>query len=379
MRVAIIHDWLVTYAGAERVLEQMLAVYPEADLYSMVEFVPEKERAFLGGRQVRTSYVQNLPMARTKYRHYISAMTLAVEQFDLSAYDLVLSSSYAVAKGVLTGPDQLHICLCHSPMRYCWDMQHQYLRETGLDSGLKGMAARKLLHKLRIWDQRTANGVGRFIAVSDFIARRIWKVYRRRSTVIHPPVDTEGFAFQPDKDDFYLAASRMVPYKRLDLIAEAFAQLPDRRLIIIGDGPEMARVRAKAGPNVSLMGYQPFSVLRDHMQRARAFVFAAEEDFGIVPIEAQACGTPVIAYGKGGALETIVDGETGHFFNEHSPGALAQAVREFEAMAGSLDPRRIRAHSERFSAARFRQEYSDFVNSSYEEFRRSGYLDDLRS
>lgn len=304
-RVAIVHDWLTVYAGAERVLEQMLLALPQADLYSLVDFVPEDARGFLGGRRARTSFLQRLPRARTHYRSYLPLMPLAVEQFDLSGYDLVISSSHAVAKGVLTGPDQLHLCICYSPIRYAWDLQHQYLEESGLTRGVKGAAARLLLHYVRLWDARTANGVDDFIAISGFIARRIQKVYRRDATVIYPPVDTDGFALRPDKEDFYLTASRLVPYKKIDLIVEAFSALPDRRLVVIGDGPEMAKVRAKAGPNVQLLGYQPFSVLKDHLQRARAFVFAAEEDFGIVPLEAQACGTPVIAYGKGGSLSLI--------------------------------------------------------------------------
>ncbi|HEY5939663.1 MAG TPA: glycosyltransferase, partial [Gemmatimonadales bacterium] len=305
MKVAIVHDWLVTYAGAERVLEEMLAVYPDADLFSLIEFLPESERQFLGGRQVQTSFLQRMPGARKHYRTYLPFMPFAVEQFDLSTYDLVISSSHAVAKGVLTGPDQLHICMCYSPMRYAWDLQDQYLRESGLDRGAKGMATRWLLHRLRLWDARTADGVDRFIAISNFIARRIWKSYRRESTVIYPPVDVDSLTPGGSREDFYVTASRMVPYKRIDLIVEAFAAMPGKRLVVIGDGPEERRIRGRAGSNVTLLGRQPFEVLHDHLRRARAFVFAAEEDFGIAPLEAQACGTPVIAYGKGGVLETL--------------------------------------------------------------------------
>ncbi len=240
MKVAVVHDWLVTYAGAERVLEQMLQVLPEADLFSLIDFVPDDERGFLGGRPVRTSFLQRLPWARTRYRSYLPLMPLAIEQFDLSSYDLIVSSSYAVAKGVLTGPDQLHLCMCYSPMRYAWDLQHQYLRESGLDRGLKSMLARRLLHRIRNWDARTGAGVDEFMAISRFVARRIRKVYRRESTVIYPPVDTDAFApdWNQGREPFYLTASRMVPYKRIDLIAEAFAGMPDRTLVIIGDGPD---------------------------------------------------------------------------------------------------------------------------------------------
>jgi glycosyltransferase involved in cell wall biosynthesis len=370
-RVAVVHDWLTVYAGAERVLEQMLLAFPQAELYSLVDFLPEDARGFLGGRRARTSFLQQLPRARTHYRSYLPLMPLAVEQFDLSGYDLVISSSHAVAKGVLTGPDQLHVCMCYSPIRYAWDLQHQYLEEAGLEHGLKGAAARLLLHRIRLWDARTANGVDDFIAISRFIARRIQKVYRRDATVIYPPVDTGGFALRPDKEDFYLTASRLVPYKKVDLIVEAFSALPDRRLVVIGDGPEMAKVRAKAGPNVQLLGYQPFSVLKDHLQRARAFVFAAEEDFGIVPLEAQACGTPVIAYGKGGSLETVRGPEageeaTGVFFEAQTVPSLQAAVHTFETH--TFAPAAARANAERFSVARFQEAFRAFVAARYAAF-----------
>ena len=365
MRVAIVHDWLVTYAGAERVLEQMLAVYPDADLFSLIDFVPEQERAFLGGRQVRTSFLQRLPGARRHYRSFLPLMPLAIEQFDLSEYGLVISSSHAVAKGVLTGPDQLHICMCYSPMRYAWDLQHQYLRETGL-RGVRGALARGLLHRTRAWDLRTANGVDEFIAISQFIARRIWKVYRREATVIYPPVDVDNFTPEGSRSDFYVTASRMVPYKRMEMIVEAFAAMPERRLIVIGDGPESPRVRARGGPNVKFLGHQPFTVLREHLRQARAFVFAAEEDFGIAPLEAQACGTPVIAYGKGGVVETIPGLESlepaGVLYQQQTPESLRQAVTIFEAEMTRLSPEACRRNALRFAPARFRQEFEQHVS-----------------
>ncbi|HKG91388.1 MAG TPA: glycosyltransferase family 4 protein [Gemmatimonadaceae bacterium] len=364
MKVAIVHDWTVGYAGSERVLEQMLRVLPDADLYAVADFVPERERAFLGGRAVRTTFIQRLPFARTKYRSYLPLMPLAVEQLDMSAYDLVVSSSHAVAKGVLTGPDQLHVCMCYSPIRYAWDLQHEYLAESGLTSGAKSWAARFILHRLRQWDVRTANGVDEFIGISEFIARRIWKTYRRPAAVIYPPVDTDAFAPRERKEDFYFTASRMVPYKRMDLIVEAFSAMPSRRLVVIGDGPDFAKVRAKAGPNVTLMGWQRFDVLRDHLQRARAFVFAAVEDFGIAPVEAQACGTPVIAYGRGAVLETIrADGDrpTGVLFGERTVPAIVEAVEAFERRAAEFDPHAARENALRFRPERFRQEFAALV------------------
>jgi glycosyltransferase involved in cell wall biosynthesis len=367
MRVALVHDWFTVYAGAERVVEQILRVLPQADVYALVDFLKEEERGFLQGKRAQVSFIQRLPKAQQRYRTYLPLMPLAIEQFDLRGYDLVISSSHAVAKGVITGPDQLHICYCHSPIRYAWDLQHQYLKESGLERGVKSWIARALLHYLRLWDSRTANGVDLFIANSRYIARRILKVYRRQAEVIYPPVDVEAYTLRQDKEDFYLTASRMVPYKRIDLIVEAFSQMPDKRLVVIGDGPEMPKVRAKAGPNVTLLGYQPFEVLRDYMQRAKAFVFAAEEDFGIAPVEAQACGTPVIAFGKGGAAETVVAGETGIFFQDQNVPSLIKAIEEFEKLR--FDPLRVRKNAERFSSERFRREFAALIEREWSRFK----------
>lgn len=365
MKIAVIHEWLSTYAGSEKVLEQILALYPQADLFAVVDFVPEGKRDFLQGRTPRTTFIQKLPRAARWFRHYLPLMPLAIEQHDLSAYDLVISSNHAVAKGVLTGPDQIHVCYCHSPIRYAWDLQHQYLDESGMKHGAKGWIARALLHYMRLWDLRTANGVDRFIANSAFIARRIHKVYRRSADVLPPPVDVSGFKLHTGKEDFYLAASRMVPYKKMPLLVEAFSKMPQRRLVMIGDGPDMERCKALAGPNVSLLGYQSFESLRSHMQRARAFVFAAEEDFGIAPVEAQACGTPVIAFGRGGALETVIAGEdqaerTGLFFDTQSVAAIIEAVERFETGPG-FDPLVCRRNAERFSAEAFQARFRELV------------------
>jgi glycosyltransferase involved in cell wall biosynthesis len=372
VKIAIVHDWLVTYAGAERVLEQMLALYPDADLFSLMDFVPPQERGFLGGRPVHTSFLQHLPGMRRGYRRYLPLMPLAIEQFDLSEYELVLSSSYAVAKGVLTGPDQLHLCVCHSPMRYAWDLQHRYLREAGLDRGIRGVLARWTLHWMRLWDLRSANSVDGFIAISRFIARRIWKVYRRKATVIYPPVDVEAFTPGGIRENFYVTASRMVPYKRMDLIVEAFAAMPHRQLVVIGDGPEARRVRAKGASNIRFLGHQPFEILRDHLRRARAFVFAAEEDFGIAPLEAQACGTPVIAYRKGGVLETLVGldspNPTAVFFDEETPEALRQGVTVFERESSRLTPGACRENALRFAPERFRSQFSQYVRERSARF-----------
>lgn len=366
-RIAIIHDWLTTYAGAERVLEQILELYPTADIFSICDFVPEAQRGFLGGRKPITTFIQRLPGAAKKYRNYLPLMPLAIEQLDLSNYDVIISSSHAVAKGVLVGPDQLHICYCHSPIRYAWDMQSQYLIEADLNKGLKSWIARYLLFKTRNWDYRSANGVDFFISNSDYIGRRIKKIYRRDSTTIYPNVAVHEFPLQEVKEDFYLTASRMVPYKKMDLIVKAFAGMPDKKLIVIGDGPQFEKVKQAATPNITIMGYQPFSVLRDHMQRAKAFVFAAEEDFGIIPVEAQACGTPVIAFGKGGARETVLDGTTGVLFHEQTSSAIQDAITQFED-SFDFNPQKIRQHAELFSADRFSAQFKAFVDEKTSEF-----------
>ncbi|NML31234.1 glycosyltransferase family 4 protein [Paraburkholderia antibiotica] len=366
VRIAIVHDWLVTYAGAEKVLEQIIACFPEADLFSLVDFLDDRD--FLRGKSVTTSFIQKLPLARSKYRSYLPLMPLAIEQLDVSAYDVVISSSHAVAKGILTGPDQVHISYVHSPIRYAWDLQHQYLQQSKLTHGPKSILARLILHYIRNWDIRTSNSVDGFISNSAFIARRIKKVYQRDAQVIFPPVDVEAFSLCTEKEDFYLTASRMVPYKKIDLIVEAFTQMPERKLIVIGDGPEMEKIRAKAGANVDILGYQPFKVLKDHMSRAKAFVFAAEEDFGISVVEAQACGTPVIAYGKGGALETVRDlsepKPTGMFFDEQDTESIIGAVSRFDDLADRFVPANCRSNAEQFSAAHFRERFFEHVRAA---------------
>ena len=345
-KVAIVHDWLPLYGGGGAAAGANHRRFPSNGyLYAYRHRTPKRSAAFWEADPSPPSFVQRLPFGRTKYRSYLPLLPFAIEQFDLSSYDLVISSSYAVAKGVITGPDQLHVSYVHSPIRYAWDLQHQYLREAGLVRGPKSWLARAILHHIRLWDVRTANGVDYFIANSHFIQRRIWKVYRREAEVIYPPVDVSAFSMYEKKEDFYLTASRMVPYKKMDVIVQAFSGMPDKKLVVIGDGPGFAKIKAHAGPNVTLLGYQSFEVLRDHMQRARAFIFAAEEDFGIVPVEAQACGTPVIAYGKGGALETVrglhrSDQPTGVFFDQHNPScAHRRAVRNIRRQNQSrFDP-----------------------------------------
>ncbi|WP_413723255.1 glycosyltransferase family 4 protein [Sodalis sp. RH24] len=372
-KIAIIHDWLVNPGGGEKVLGAIIKAFPTAQIYTMVDFLSNNDRSFLLSKNVKTSIIQKFPFAKQKYRAYLPFMTFAVEQIDLSEYDIILSSSHAVAKGVITGPNQLHICYCHSPIRYAWDMQHQYLKESNLaNKKFKGLVARWLLHKIRIWDYRTAAGVDYFIANSKYIAKRIKKVYGRKADVIYPNVAINDFDLVTNKEDYYFTASRMVPYKKIDLIVEAFKSMPDKKLIVIGDGPQFNKINQLAGENVQLLGYQSFEILSEKMGKAKAFIFAAEEDFGIIPLEAQACGTPVIAFGRGGALETVIPYDsnsksepTGVFFEEQSTDALIAAINYFEKISDKISPHSCRKNAEKFSEERFTKEYYEYVETKW--------------
>ncbi|MEO1590166.1 MAG: glycosyltransferase family 4 protein [Cyanobacteria bacterium J06632_22] len=371
MKVAIVHEWFASYAGSERVVEQMLACFPEADLYSLVDFLPKELRFFVQHKPVTTSFIQRLPFARRHFRQYLPLMPLAIEQFDLSAYDVVLSSNHAVAKGVLTGPDQVHISYVHTPIRYAWDLQAQYLQQAGLNRGLRGALTRGILHYLRLWDQSSAPRVDRFIANSRFIARRLWKTYRRPAQVIYPPVDIDRFQWQCPREDFYLVVSRFVPYKRVDLIVAAFGRL-GLPLVVIGDGP--LRSQLQGADNIQCLGHQPDAVVTDYLQRCKAFVFAAEEDFGITVVEAQAAGAPVIAYGRGGACETVSP-KTGLLFSEQTVDALVQAVKCFESKSCQFNSAEIRKNAERFSMDRFQTEFRDLVHQTLLNFREDDRLE----
>jgi glycosyltransferase involved in cell wall biosynthesis len=376
LKIAIICDWLVTFAGAEKVLAEIIHCYPTADLFAVVDGLSAESRALLQNKPIKTTFIQKLPFAKKHYRIYLPLMPLAIEQLDVSNYDLVISTSHAVAKGVLTGPDQLHISYVYSPIRYAWDLQHQYLKESGLMYGLKSLFVRYILHKMRIWDQRTTNGVDHFIAISHFIARRIWKTYRREAQVIYPPIDLSYFTPSRDKQDYYVAASRLVPYKKIDLIVQAFATMPDKKLVVIGDGPDLAKVKSKATSNTQILGPQTNEQLRSHLQHAKAFIFAAEEDFGILPLEAQACGTPVIAYGKGGALETVreLDQEhpTGLFFEEQTVSSLCKAVTKFETLPSFLVEDCVN-NARKFSKEIFREQFKTYVEQKLNEFKHSKF------
>ncbi|WP_244298979.1 glycosyltransferase [Flavobacterium nitrogenifigens] len=313
MKIALVQDWLTEFGGAEKVFRSIYDIYPDADIYTLVYNPEVLEKMKISEDRVTASFIQRLPFGKTKYRNYLPFFTKAIESFDLSQYDLIISSSYSVAKGILANSSQVHICYCHSPVRYAWDLYHQYLNEAGLKKGLKSIIVKYYLHRLRIWDVISTYRVDYFICNSNYIKNRIAKVYRRTAKVIYPPVSVEQFPFVSKKEDYFITCSRLVPYKRVDLIVQAFSLLPHLKLKVIGDGPEMAKIKLLGRSNIEILGYQEDNVLKRELSNARAFVFAAEEDFGIIPIEAQACGTPIIAFGKGGALETVIENETGVF------------------------------------------------------------------
>jgi glycosyltransferase involved in cell wall biosynthesis len=367
MRVALVHEWLVTLAGSEKVVEATLELFADAPVYTLVCDPDQCRGTRFAQHTIHTSFINRLPFARTRYRAYLPLMPLAVEQFDLDRYDVIISSSHAVAKGVITRADQLHISFVHSPPRYAWDLRHSYLKDSKSSRGLKGLLTQAMLHYFRLWDFVSAQRVDCFVASSHFIARRIWKTYRREATVIYPPVSVERFRPSRQRENYYCAVSRFVPYKKMDLIVAAFSrmQLP---LVVIGDGPEWHKVKRMAAPNVSMLGWQPHEVMREHLERCKAFVFAGEEDFGIVLVEAQAAGAPVIAYGVGGARETVLEGETGLFFQDQSVEALIAAVHEFETGNYQFDAIRIGQHAERFNKRRFQTEFGELVHQQWAKF-----------
>ncbi|MBD2580204.1 glycosyltransferase [Oscillatoria sp. FACHB-1406] len=375
MKTALVHEWLTPKAtgGSELVVRAILEIV-EADLYALIDFESSNPDSYLFERKIGTTFLQHLPRSRSGVQKYLPLLPLAIEQFDLREYDIILSSSHAVAKGVLTRPQQLHICYCHTPMRYAWDLTFDYLNSSRMGQGLPGWATRYLLHRLRQWDVISANRVDYFIANSRYTARRIWRCYRREATPIYPPVDVERFRFQPQKEDFYLTVCRLVSYKQVALIVRAFNQL-QRPLIIIGSGPELDRIRKIAQPNIQLLGAQPNRVVEDYMARAKAFVYAAIEDFGIALVEAQASGTPVIAYGVGGATETVLDFRdypktgTGLLFPEQTPASLIAAVQEFENSSSALHSENCRQQALKFAPNVFSEQYLAFLDRADREFK----------
>jgi glycosyltransferase involved in cell wall biosynthesis len=350
MKTALVHDWLVTRGGAENVLEEIYNLYP-SPIFTLLHnnLMPDKT--------VHTSFLQKVPFASSFHRYLLPLFPTAIEQFDLSEFDLILSSSHAVAKGVKRREGQLHICYCHTPMRYAWDLEKQYVEGLG---SLKRVAAKAVLKRLRNWDLKSSDRVDEFIANSCYVKSRIERVYGREAQVIYPPVATDRFFLSKQKEDFYVTLCRLVSYKRVDVMVEAFRRMPHRKLIVIGDGPEREKLEKMAPPNVEFKrGLSDEQVAR-HLSVAKGFIFAAEEDFGIAPVEAQASGTAVIAYGKGGVLESVVEGKTGLFFKEQTAQSLEEAVERFERC--QFDGERVQEQARKFGVERFRREFKHFID-----------------
>ena len=373
LKYALVHEWLTPKAtgGSELVVQEILN-HIDANLYALIDFESSNPESYLYKRQIGTTFLQHWPDARNGVQKYLPLLPLAIEQLDLRQYDVILSSSHAVAKGILTTPDQLHICYCHTPMRYAWDLTFDYLHQSKLGKGTAGWVTRYLLHRLRQWDVLSANRVDHFIANSHHTARRIWRCYRREATVIYPPVNIDNFPFLAQKEDFYLIVSRLVSYKQVSLIVRAFNQLK-LPLVIIGTGSEMPKIREIANSNIQIMGWQPDDVVKKYMARAKAFVYAACEDFGIALVEAQACGTPVIAYGAGGALETVrdlrscMDTATGILFQTQTEAAVMEAVEKFEIYQSSFNGEYMRSHASQFSLPVFAERYLEFIDECNKE------------
>jgi len=381
MKKALIHDWYTVYGGAERCIESFTNIWEDFDHYALIDNLSERHRTIiLKGKKANTSFIQRLPFSKKRYRAYLPLFPLAIEQFDLNDYELVISSSSSVAKGVLTKPNQLHIAYVYSPVRYAWDLYSHYLREAKLEKGIKGFFAKYFLYKIRQWDYCTANRPDFYIAISHYVAKRIKKVYNKESIVIYPPVDTDSFSLTSRTSDYFITCSRMVPYKKIDLIVEAFSKT-NKKLIVVGEGPDYKKIEKLAKPNVELKGYVEKEEMLELIKQARAFIFAAEEDFGIAPIEAQACGVPVIAYGKGGALETIVGvypedkliskTKTGIFFKEQNVESLLDAVDYFEKNEMLFNKSSIRENALRFNKERFELEFKNTIDHLYKNWKES--------
>lgn len=369
MKIALVHEWLVFYAGGERVFESFTNIWKDADVFALVDFLNDEHRKIiLKGKHAHTTFIQKLPFAEKKFRSYLPLFPLAIESLNLSKYDVIISSSHAVTKGVRKRPNQLHISYCHSPMRYIWDEAETYFEAAKLNKGFKKIVATKILNYLRKWDLKTAQRPDYLIANSIYIAEKLKRIYKRDSTVIYPPVDVDKFECVENKDDYYFVASRLVPYKRIDLIVEAFSQMPDKRLVIAGTGPELNKLKSNFLVNVEFIGYQDEKSLKELMQKAKAFVFTAEEDFGIVVVEAMACGTPVIALNKGGTAETVVDGKTGILFENQNVEDIKNAVRRFEIIEDSFNHKEISEYTKKFSRKIFEEKIKQYVDEKSEQF-----------
>ena len=365
MRIALVHDWFPAYRGGERVVSSLLGLFPDIDVFTLFDFLTETEREeHFGGKKFTVSPMNGWPLARRFYRHLFALCPFFIEQFNVVEHDGVISSSAAYARGVITRPDQPHLCYVHSPIRYAWDQQFEYLEQARLGMGPKGLLFRWMLHRMRIWDVRTAFGPDLMVTNSTYVRERVRRIYGRDAEVIFPPVDVDSMPFYEHKDDYYVVASYLVPYKRIDLIVRAFNAMPNRRLLVLGNGQQERELKAMAEPNIEFAGHLSRPAFLDKIAKAKAFVFAGCEDFGIVLAEAQACGTPLIAFGRGGARDIVRiadDNEdpTGLLFDRQTKETIINAVEAFEARASSISPEACRENAIRFSESRFHREFAD--------------------
>ncbi len=359
--VALVHDWFTLPGGAEKVVSELVRLCPQSEVFTVFNQAKDGLSEIIGDRPVHVSSLNSLPFVAHYYRTLLLLALREVERFDLSDFDVVVSSSAAISKGVITNPDQRHIAYIHSPARYAWDLTHEYMANHGLTRGWRGMVAREIMHQFRNWDARTTNGVDVLVANSEFVRRRIWKIYRRDSLVVYPPVSTDKFRVERHEGKHFIVASRLVEYKRVDLLVKAFGQRPDLRLVVVGEGPELPGLKRISTPNIDFVGHVSAGELRTLYADARAFVFAAMEDFGIAPVEAQAAGLPVIALGAGGTSETVIDGVTGILFHRQSVEDILEALERFEAVEASFDPQACILHAEKFSDERFRLEMKKLI------------------
>lgn len=374
LKYALVHEWLTPKAtgGSELVVQEILKLF-DADVYALIDFESTNPHSYLYGRNIGKTFLQHFPGALNGVQKYLPLLPIAIEQLDLRDYDIILSSSHAVAKGVITTPQQMHLCYCHTPMRYAWEMTFDYLDSSRAARGIIGILTRYLLHRIRQWDVISSNRVDYFIANSEHTARRIWRCYRRRAEVIYPPVNLDRFPLTPSKEDFYLTVCRLVSYKKVSIIVKTFNQL-GLPLVVIGTGPELPKIRELAQPNVQILGWQPHEVVEKYMAQAKAFVYSACEDFGIAIVEAQACGTPVIAYRAGGALETVLDIRqypetgTGLLFEQQNESSLGDAIVTFEEKSSQFQPKAGRENAEKFSPTIFAQNYVKFLTECYQQF-----------
>lgn len=369
MKIAIIHDWFINPGGSEKVTSQLIGLYPNADVYCLMEFLgPQDKKKFLENKKVNTSLFQKVPLAKKYYRFFFPVFPQLITQFNLSEYDLIISSSHSIAKGVRTNKNQTHICYIHTPVRYAWDLRKQYLQQVK-NVFVKTVLGNRLA-ALQKWDFETAKDVDYFISNSNYVKARVQKNYHRNSTVVYPPVDVDFFNTPDSKTarkPYFLVVSRLVLYKRVDLIIKAFNQLPEFELIIAGSGPQKKMLQNSSSKNITFLDYQTDEKIKQYIQEARATVFAANEDFGITPVESQACGTPVIALNRGGYMETVVQNKTGLLYPNQTTQSLIQGIRKFVEIEKTFDSEIIRENSIRFGVPRFREEITKFVNDKMDQ------------